>query len=154
MVFEYSKTIGDTTTDRLSLHVLQNPDSSGNFHNWQDEAVRGKRQLHHSDISQNHLSGAFKGGHAEGGAHSLAAGRIESDAPDVEEARAIGNEVNLSAVRRPAGLVIKVFAFRDASPFAACCRDDVNGRNSSLNIFGGAEADPTFVGRETRLIEV
>src|SRR5215468_343105 len=74
---------------RLSLHILQNPDSSGNFHDWQDESVSRERQLHHSDISQNHLSGAFKGSHSEGGAHSLTAGRIESDAPDVEEARTI-----------------------------------------------------------------
>src|SRR5262245_13571355 len=152
--FTLKEGLRDELIQTLRPHILQNPDSSGNFHKWQDEAVGRKGQLHDSDISQNHLSGAFKRGHAKGGAHSLAAGRIESYAPDVEEARAIGNEVDLSPIRRPAGFVIEVFAFRDAFPFAACGGDDVNCRNSGLNVFGGAEADPTIVGREARLIEV
>ncbi len=44
----------------LGLYILQNPDSTGNFHNRQDQTVCAERHLHDRDIRQDHLCGAFK----------------------------------------------------------------------------------------------
>jgi hypothetical protein len=70
-------------------------------------------------LGGNHQTGAIKSSHLEGFPNRAPLGRVKSDSPHIEEARAMGNEVDRLAIRRPAGFVVPGFAIGDVNRTAA-----------------------------------